>query len=64
MFKDCKSLGRGGGTCFNPNTEAEAGRSLDFEASQPTYIVSSKTARVTQRNSVSRNQIFRMISLR
>ena len=39
----------------------EAGRFLDFETSQPTYIVSSRTARVTQRNPVSRNQIFCII---
>jgi hypothetical protein len=41
---------------FNPNTwEAEAGRFLMFEASL-VYRVSSRTARATQRNPVSKKQ--------
>jgi hypothetical protein len=39
---------------FNPSTqEAEADRSLEFEASL-VYGVSSRTARATQRNPVSK----------
>jgi hypothetical protein len=41
---------------FNPSTqEAEAGGSLEFEASL-VYRVSSRTARATQRNPVSKNK--------
>jgi hypothetical protein len=41
---------------FNPSTrEAEAGGSLEFEASL-VYKVSSRTARAIQRNPVSKNQ--------
>jgi hypothetical protein len=41
---------------FNPSTqEAEAGRSLEFEASL-VYRVSSRTAKATHRNPVSKNQ--------
>jgi hypothetical protein len=41
---------------FNPSTrEAEAGGSLEFEASL-VYKVSSRTARARQRNPVSKNQ--------
>jgi hypothetical protein len=41
---------------FNPSTrEAEAGRFLEFEASL-VYKVSSKTARVIQRNPVSKKK--------
>jgi hypothetical protein len=41
---------------FTPSTwGAEAGPSLEFEAS-PVYIVSSRTARTTQRNQVSKNK--------
>jgi hypothetical protein len=41
---------------FNPNTwEAEAGGSLEFEASL-VYRVSSRTARATQRNPVSKKK--------
>jgi hypothetical protein len=41
---------------FNPSTrEAEAGGFLEFEASL-VYRVSSRTARATQRNPVSKNQ--------
>jgi hypothetical protein len=41
---------------FNPSTrEAEAGGSLEFEASL-VYRVSSRTARAIQRNPVSKNQ--------
>ena len=44
---------------FNPSTreaeaEAEAGRSLEFEASL-VYRVSSRTVKAVQRNSVSKN---------
>jgi hypothetical protein len=39
---------------FNPSTqEAEAGRNLEFEASL-VYRVSSRTAKATQRNRLSR----------
>ena len=43
---------------FNPSTwevEVEAGRSLEFEASL-VYKVSSRIARLTQRNPVSRKK--------
>jgi hypothetical protein len=41
---------------FNPSTrEAEAGGSLEFEASL-VYKVSSRTARAIQRNPVSKNK--------
>ena len=41
---------------FNPSTqEAEAGNLCEFKASL-IYIVSSKAARATQRNLVSKNQ--------
>ena len=41
---------------FNPSTrEAKAGRSLEFKTSL-VYRVSSKTARTTQRNPVSKNK--------
>jgi hypothetical protein len=41
---------------FNPSTwEAEAGRFSEFEASL-VYRVSSRTARATQRNPVSKNK--------
>jgi hypothetical protein len=41
---------------FNPSTwEAEVGGSQEFEASL-VYRVSSRTARATQRNPVSKNQ--------
>jgi hypothetical protein len=41
---------------FNPSTrEAEAGGYLEFEASL-VYRVSSKTARATQKNPVSKNK--------
>jgi hypothetical protein len=41
---------------FNPSTcKAEAGRSLEFKASL-VYRVSSRTARATQRNPVSKNK--------
>jgi hypothetical protein len=41
---------------FNPSTwEAEAGQSLESEASQ-VYRVSSKTARTTQENPVSKTK--------
>ena len=41
---------------FNPsNWEAEAGKFLEFEASL-VYRASSRTARATQRNPVSKNQ--------
>jgi hypothetical protein len=41
---------------FNPITwEAEAGKFLEFEASL-VYKVSSRTARATQRNPVSKNK--------
>jgi hypothetical protein len=41
---------------YNPSTwEAEAGEFLEFKASL-VYRVSSRTARATQRNPVSKNQ--------
>jgi hypothetical protein len=44
---------------FNPSTqEAEAGRPLEFKANL-VYKVSSKSAKVTQRNSVSENKMKR-----
>jgi hypothetical protein len=54
--KGKKSKSGCGGANFNPSTlEAEAGRFLSFEASL-VYKVSSRTARATQRNPVSKNQ--------
>jgi hypothetical protein len=47
---------------FNPSSqEAEAGRISEFEASL-VYKVSSRTARAIQRNPVSKNQRFIIIS--